>query len=90
MMNSRQRVLAAYAHEDPDCVPRWCGASPEFLAKAGRELGIESEEGLRLRFGDDFRRVSARYVGPEVPLPAAPLAAPSSAWSDMAAAMASR
>ena len=46
-------------------MPRWCGASPEFIAKAKRELGIAETEGLFIRFGDDFRRVYARYAGPK-------------------------
>jgi uroporphyrinogen decarboxylase len=66
-MNSRQRVLAAFAHEEPDRVPAWCGASAEFWAKAKRELRLD-DEGLRVRFGDDFRRVFARYAGPDVEL----------------------
>ena len=64
-MTSRERVLAAFAHEEPDRVPRWCGASPEFMAKAKRQLGIVDTEKLFVRFGDDFRRVHARYAGPE-------------------------
>jgi len=67
-MTSRERVLVAFAHEEPDLVPRWCGASPEFIAKALRELGIADAEGLSRRFGDDFRRVPARYVGPQIAL----------------------
>ena len=67
-MTPRERVLTAYAHEEPDLVPRWCGASPEFIAKALRELGIADAEGLSRRFGDDFRRVPARYVGPQMAL----------------------
>jgi uroporphyrinogen decarboxylase len=67
-MTSRERVLAAFAHEEPDRVPRWCGASPEFWAKAKRALDIDDDEALRVRFGDDFRRVSARYAGPQEPL----------------------
>jgi uroporphyrinogen decarboxylase len=67
-MNSRERVLATFAHEEPDRVPRWFGASPEFVGKALRTLQLEDEESLRLRFGDDFRRVSARFAGPEHPL----------------------
>jgi hypothetical protein len=67
-MTSRDRVLTAYAHQEPDLVPRWCGASPEFLAKARRALGIADTEGLLRRFGDDFRRAHARYAGPETPL----------------------
>jgi uroporphyrinogen-III decarboxylase len=63
-MTSRERVLAAFAHEEPDRVPAWCGSSAEFWAKAKRELGLD-DEGLRVRFGDDFRRVMAVYAGPE-------------------------
>ncbi len=63
-LTSRERVLTAFAHEEPDRVPCWCGASEEFRAKAKRELDLD-DEGLRLRFGDDFRRVYAEYNGPE-------------------------
>ncbi len=63
-LTSRERVLTAFAHEEPDGVPCWCGASEEFRAKAKRELNLD-DEGLRLRFGDDFRRVYAEYNGPE-------------------------
>jgi len=66
-MNSSERVLAAFAHEPPDRVPAWCGASDEFWAKAKRELNLD-DEGLRQRFGDDFRRVFARDTGPHAPL----------------------
>ncbi len=62
-MTSHQRVLTAFAHREPDRVPIWCGASPEFLAKASRECGL-SEEELFVRFGDDFRRVHSEYRGP--------------------------
>ena len=66
-MNSRQRVLSTFAHEEPDRVPMWCGASAEFWAKAKSELTLDDEE-LRLRFGDDFRRVFTTYGGPEIVL----------------------
>lgn len=66
-MTSRERVLAAFDHVEPDRVPAWCGASAEFWDKAKRELRLDDEE-LRQRFGDDFRRVFARYRGPEFPL----------------------
>jgi uroporphyrinogen-III decarboxylase len=68
-MNSRQRVLAAFAHDEPDRVPAWCGASTDFWENAKRELDLD-DEGLRRRFGDDFRRVFSRYAGPEIVLPA--------------------
>ncbi len=67
-MTSRERVLAAFAHVEPDIVPRWCGASPEFLAKARRQLNLPDDESFFVRIGDDFRRVFARYVGPDFPL----------------------
>jgi len=60
--------MTTFAHDEPDRVPAWCGSSPEFWAKAKRELGIETDEGLRLRFADDFRRVWGRYVGPDLKL----------------------
>jgi len=61
-MTSRERVLCAFAHREPDRVPCWCGASTRFWEKAKRELALD-DEGLRLRLGDDFRRVfSAQRV----------------------------
>jgi len=66
-MTSRQRVLTAFEHAEGDRVPCWCGASAEFWAKARRELQLD-DEGLRLRMGDDFRRVIAPYAGPTLPL----------------------
>ncbi len=63
-MDSRERVLTAFAHEPPDRVPIWCGASDEFWAKATRDLDLD-DEGLRQRFGDDFRRVTAKFSGPK-------------------------
>ncbi len=66
-MTSRERVLAAFEHEDPDRVPCWCGASIEFWDKAKRRLQLD-DESLRIRLGDDFRRVFAEYSGPECEL----------------------
>ncbi|OGV65741.1 MAG: hypothetical protein A2283_12525 [Lentisphaerae bacterium RIFOXYA12_FULL_48_11] len=66
-MISRDRVLAAFNHQEPDRVPMWCGASEEFWAKAKRELKL-NDEALRVRFMDDFRRVFAEYVGPHFTL----------------------
>ena len=58
--------MAAFAHREGDRVPAWCGASVEFWAKAKAALGLD-DEGLRLRFADDFRRVVAPYAGPPLP-----------------------
>ncbi|MCK5565096.1 MAG: hypothetical protein KAJ07_07595 [Planctomycetes bacterium] len=66
-MNSRERVLAVFDHRVPDKVPCWCGASVEFWQKAKKQLRLD-DEGLRLRFRDDFRRVFAEYAGPGFPL----------------------
>ncbi|HQM48872.1 MAG TPA: uroporphyrinogen decarboxylase family protein [Candidatus Hydrogenedentes bacterium] len=66
-LNSRERVLTTFAHEEPDRVPAWCGASEEFWSKAKTALGLD-DEALRRFLGDDFRRVFATYGGPEPPL----------------------
>ena len=65
-MNSKERVMAVFNHQIPDRVPMWCGASPEFMEKARVELGLGSIEDVYVRFHDDFRRVYARYAGPEI------------------------
>ncbi len=63
-MTSRERVLAAFAHREPDRVPCWCGSSPEFWENAKRTLSLD-DEGLRVRLGDDFRRLYGIYRGPQ-------------------------
>jgi len=67
-MNSRERVLTAFAREQPDRVPAWIGASTGFWENAKQRLVLD-DEALRRRMGDDFRRVFTRYVGPPVELP---------------------
>ena len=66
-MTSRERVLTAFEHQEPDRVPIWCGASVEFWEKSKNELSLD-DEALRIRFGDDFRRVFAKYIGPDFEL----------------------
>ncbi|OHB48934.1 MAG: hypothetical protein A2Y10_03665 [Planctomycetes bacterium GWF2_41_51] len=66
-MNSRERVLTVFEHEKPDRVPMWCGASDEFWRKAKQSLCLD-DESLRIRFYDDFRRVTAPYRGKQKPL----------------------
>ena len=66
-MTSRERVLAAFEHQEADRVPAWCGSSPEFWEKAKRATKLDDEQ-LRLRFGNDFRRVFAVYNGPQFAL----------------------
>jgi uroporphyrinogen decarboxylase len=64
-MNSRERVRATFQRKPADRVPMWCGASPEFIEKSKRFLGVDSEEDVYVRFHDDFRRVNAGYCGPD-------------------------
>ena len=64
-MTSRERVLTAFAHQEPDHVPAWLGASPEFRQLAREHLGLPDDDSLSDYLGDDFRRVFARYAGPE-------------------------
>lgn len=63
-LTSKERVLTAFAHREPDRVPAWLGASPEFIALALQQLNLSDAEALRVRVGDDLRRVCARYAGP--------------------------
>jgi uroporphyrinogen decarboxylase len=69
LLSSRDRVRAVFAHQEPDRVPLWFGLSAEFAGKACRELRLD-DEGLRLRLGDDFRRLRAPYRLPTPDLPA--------------------
>jgi uroporphyrinogen-III decarboxylase len=66
-MTSNERVMAAFEHCAPDRVPAWCGSSPEFWEKAKQSTGLQDEE-LRVRMGDDFRRVFAANAEPVVPV----------------------
>lgn len=68
-MTSRDRVLTTFEFQEPDRVPMWCGSSEEFWVKSKNELGLD-DEGLRIRYHDDFRRVYAVYAGPKFSLSA--------------------
>lgn len=67
-MTSRERVLTTFDHKQPDRVPVWLGASPEFMAKAREYFGVATDEEALVKFGDDFRRVLPKYNGPDFPL----------------------
>lgn len=68
-MNSKERVLTTFNFQEPDRVPVWLGASPRFREKAIKQLGLKDDESLSLLVGDDFRRVTARFAGPETAAP---------------------
>jgi uroporphyrinogen-III decarboxylase len=57
--------MAAFAFEEPDQVPCWLGASPEFRNLARDHLGLADDESLSVYLGDDFRRVFPEYKGPD-------------------------
>ena len=63
-MTSRERVLKVFNYQIPDRVPMWCGASPELIEKARKHLKADDAETVYKRFGDDFRRVLPKYIGP--------------------------
>jgi len=65
-MNSKERVLKTFAHEEPDRVPLWYGASEALTEGLIRHCNVEDEESLMRRLHIDFRRVRERYVGPEL------------------------
>ncbi len=66
--SSRDIVLATFDHRETARIPKWLGASPEFIELASRELGLRDEESLRVYFDDDFRRVQSVWTGPTPPL----------------------
>ncbi len=63
-VTSRHRVMAAFAHDEPDRVPAWLGASPQFREQARVHLNLPDDEALSVHLGDDFRRVYAGFAGP--------------------------
>ena len=67
-LSSRERVLAAFRHEEPDRVPCWLGASPEWKTLAREYLHLQDDERLLAYVGDDFRRVYTRYGAEHVGL----------------------
>lgn len=79
-MTSRQRALTAFAHREPDRVPCWLGASPEWRLLAREYLGLQDDEALSEYIGDDFRRVHSAYAGPEKNHPTKNLANPDATY----------
>jgi len=61
-LSPREKAMAAFNHIDVGAVPKWLGASAEFLARLADE-GWD-EEALRRRIGDDFRYAGTRIGAP--------------------------
>jgi uroporphyrinogen decarboxylase len=65
-MTSKERVLTAFDHREPDRVPLWYGAAASLTERLLRQCRVADEEALMRRLGIDFRRVHMRYVGPDL------------------------
>lgn len=67
-MDPKQRVRAAFGHQQPDRVPIDYLANPgiDRRLKAHYGLAEDDAEGLRRALGVDFRRVGPPYVGPRL------------------------
>lgn len=66
--SSKERVLTAFARQEPDRVPINYSANAGIDARLKAHLGLAStdDEGLYRALGVDFRGVSAPYVGPRL------------------------
>ena len=64
-MNSKSRVLSAFAFEVPDRVPINYMANPGIDLRLKNHFGVgtDDREGLRQALGVDFRAVAARHTG---------------------------
>ena len=60
-MNSRERVLAAIAHREPDRVPADIWAEAEVWDRLIRDLGVQTADQVRERLGIDIRYISPAY-----------------------------
>lgn len=67
-MTSKERVLAAFHHVEPDRVPIDYSANPGIHGRLLAHFGLEPHENARLldALGVDFRGVGAPYVGPRL------------------------
>jgi uroporphyrinogen decarboxylase len=66
MMTSRERVLATFAHAEPDRVPVNYSGNPGVNARLQEHFGAADHEGLLQALEVDFRSLGARYAGPRL------------------------
>lgn len=62
-MNSKERVLATIAHQEPDRVPVDYWAVPEVTESLLEEFAVEEEHDLLSRLNVDIRYVNPSYTG---------------------------
>lgn len=67
-MTSRERALAAFAHQEPDRVPINYLCNPGIDARLKKHFGLkpEDDEGLYRALQVDFRGVGIAYTGPNL------------------------
>ncbi len=65
-VNSKQRVLNAVRHREPDRVPLFYRDEPEVEARLLKDLNLPDGEALMQYLQIDFRWVSPEYVGPSL------------------------
>jgi hypothetical protein len=66
-MNSRERVLAAIGHVEPDRVPVELWAISPVTDNLRANFGVDEDEGVWHALGIDLRSVWPAYVGPPLP-----------------------
>lgn len=67
-MSPKERVLTAFARQEPDRVPINYFSNPAIDGRLKDHFGLAAgdDEGLRQALGVDFRTVNAPYVGPRL------------------------
>ncbi|OQA42373.1 MAG: methylcobalamin:coenzyme M methyltransferase [Chloroflexi bacterium ADurb.Bin325] len=67
-MTPRERVLTAFARQEPDRVPIDYDSNPGIDRRLKEHFGlaVDDHEGLRLALGVDFRVIRAPYIGPKL------------------------
>jgi uroporphyrinogen decarboxylase len=67
-MQSRERVQAAFAFDEPDATPCDYYATPEIHGALLKHFKVGDDNELRDRLGTDIRFVDPPYNGPELPV----------------------
>ena len=65
-MNSKERVLTAFANRTPDRVPVDFDSNPGLENRLIKHFKVKDREELIKTLGVDFRRVGAKYTGPKL------------------------
>jgi len=65
-MNSKERVLKAIDHEEPDSLPCDLWGLEETKTRLRNYFGVKDNEGFLQALGVDIRSVQPAYIGPEL------------------------